>query len=48
MDLAFEEAAEYRARLNFTFLRVTIPMTPALVIVFMLNLVRLFQSFETE
>ena len=50
MDLAFEEAARVSgASKIFTFLRVTIPlMTPALVIVFMLNLVRLFQSFETE
>ncbi len=50
MDLAFEEAARVSgASKIFTFLRVTIPlMTPALVIVFMLNFVRLFQSFETE
>ena len=50
MDMAFEEAARVSgASKFFTFLRVTIPlMTPALVIVFMLNLVRLFQSFETE
>jgi iron(III) transport system permease protein len=50
MDLAYEEAARVSGASKLsTFLRVTIPlMTPALVIVFMLNLVRLFQSFETE
>jgi len=50
MDMAFEEAARVSgASKIMTFIRVTIPlMTPALVIVFMLNLVRLFQSFETE
>jgi len=50
MDLAYEEAARVSgASKLYTFLRITIPMmTPVLVIVFMLNLVRLFQSFETE
>jgi iron(III) transport system permease protein len=50
MDAALEEAGRMSGATNWvTFLRVTVPvMTPALVIVFMLGLVRLFESFEVE
>jgi iron(III) transport system permease protein len=50
MDAALEEAGRASgASPLVTFLRVTLPvMTPALVIVFMLGLVRLFESFEIE
>ena len=50
MDLALEEASRTAGATTWsTFLRVTLPiMTPALVIVFLLGLVRLFESFEIE
>lgn len=50
MDTAFEETSRMSgASIWTTFLRVTLPvMTPVLVIVFMLGLVRLFESFEIE
>jgi iron(III) transport system permease protein len=50
MDAALEEAARTSGASSLvTFLRVTLPvMTPALVIVFMLGVVRLFESFEIE
>jgi len=50
MDTNLEEAGRMSGASNWsTFLRVTLPvMTPALVIVFMLGLVRLFESFEIE
>jgi iron(III) transport system permease protein len=50
MDAALEEASRTSGASTWgTFCRVTLPvMTPALVIVFMLGLVRLFESFEIE
>ena len=50
MNLAMEEAARVSGATNLrTAIRVTLPlMTPAMVIVFMLQFVRIFQSFETE
>jgi iron(III) transport system permease protein len=50
MDAALEEASRMSGGTNWgTLLRVTLPvMTPALVIVFMLGIVRLFESFEIE
>lgn len=50
MDTALEEASRMAGATTWsTFLRVTLPvMTPALVIVFMLGFVRLFESFEIE
>jgi iron(III) transport system permease protein len=50
MDAALEEASQMSgANGPLTMLRVTLPvMTPALVIVFMLALVRIFESFEIE
>jgi iron(III) transport system permease protein len=50
MDAALEEASRMSGGTTLgTFARVTLPvMTPALVIVFMLHLVRLFESFEIE
>jgi iron(III) transport system permease protein len=50
MDAALEEAGRMSGAAQWsTFLRVTLPvMTPALVIVFMLSFVRLFESFEIE
>jgi iron(III) transport system permease protein len=50
MDASFEEAARVSGASSLgTRLRITLPlMTPALVIVFMLGLVRLFESFEIE
>jgi iron(III) transport system permease protein len=50
MDAALEEASRMSGGTDWaTFLRVTVPvMTPALVIVFMLGIVRLFESFEIE
>jgi iron(III) transport system permease protein len=50
MDAALEEASRMSGSSSFTTLmRVTLPiMTPALVIVFVLQLVRLFESFEIE
>jgi iron(III) transport system permease protein len=50
MDVSMEEAARVSGASNFrTMMRVTIPvMVPAITVVFMLNLVRIFQSFETE
>ena len=50
MNGVLEEAARVSGASNFrTMTRVTLPvMVPALVVVFMLNLVRVFQSFEME
>ena len=50
MNLAFEEAARVSGASNLrTMTRVTLPlMIPAMVIVFTLQVVRVFQSFETE
>lgn len=50
MNVALEEAARTSGASNMrTMLRVTLPlMIPPMIIVFMLQLVRIFQSFETE
>ena len=50
MSVALEEAAHVSgASAIRTLFRVTLPvMVPAMVVVFMLNLVRIFQSFEIE
>lgn len=50
MDASFEEASRMSgANTLLTMLRVTLPvMTPAIVVVFLLSLIRLFESFETE
>ena len=50
MNLALEEAARVSGASTMrTMIRVTLPlMIPAMVIVFMLQVVRVFQSFETE
>lgn len=50
MDAAMEEASRMSGASTFTtMLRVTLPvMTPALVVVFLLGVVRLFESFEIE
>jgi iron(III) transport system permease protein len=50
MNMALEEAGRVSGATNLrTMLRVTFPiMAPAMVIVFMLGTLRLFQSFETE
>lgn len=50
MDASFEEASRMSGANNLlTMLRVTLPvMTPAIVVVFLLSLIRLFESFETE
>ena len=50
MDLALEEAARVSGASQMgALLRVTLPvMVPPIVVVFMLNLIRVFQSFETE
>src|SRR5581483_2168446 len=50
MDATMEEASRMSGASQWlTFLKVTLPMmTPGLVIVFMLGLVRLFESFEIE
>ena len=50
MDTALEEAAHVSGASTMrTLFRVTLPvMMPALVVVFMLNVVRMFSSFETE
>ncbi|MEE8517875.1 MAG: ABC transporter permease subunit [Dehalococcoidia bacterium] len=50
MNVALEEAGRVSGASNFrTMFRVTLPlMIPAMVIVFMLQVVRIFQSFETE
>ena len=50
MDMALEEAARVSGASNLrTMMRVTLPvMIPPMVLVFMLNIVRIFQSFETE
>jgi iron(III) transport system permease protein len=50
MDAAFEEASRMSgANTLLTMLKVTLPvMTPALVVVFILRTVRMFESFETE
>jgi len=50
MDLSLEEASIVSGASNLgTMMRVTLPvMIPPMVIVFMLNVVRIFQSFETE
>ncbi|MCH8973747.1 MAG: iron ABC transporter permease [Chloroflexi bacterium] len=50
MNVSLEEAARVSGASNLmTMLRVTLPlMVPIMVIVFMLQIVRVFQSFETE
>jgi iron(III) transport system permease protein len=50
MNVSLEEAARVSGASNFrTMTRVTLPlMVPAMTVVFMLQLVRIFQSFETE
>ncbi|MGH7830372.1 MAG: ABC transporter permease [Candidatus Binatia bacterium] len=50
MDAAMEEASRMSGASTLkTMLRVTLPvMTPALVVVFLLGVIRLFESFETE
>ena len=50
MDAAMEEASRMSGASTLTtMLRVTLPvMTPALVVVFLLSMVRVFESFETE
>ncbi len=50
MDSALEEASRTAGASNFqTMIRVTFPvMVPPIILVFMLSLVRVFQSFETE
>jgi iron(III) transport system permease protein len=50
MDASYEEASRAAGASNWmTLLRVTLPlMIPPMVIVLMLNLVRMFQSFEIE
>ncbi|NIO11633.1 MAG: ABC transporter permease subunit, partial [Deltaproteobacteria bacterium] len=50
MDLTLEEASIVSGASNLrTMMRVTLPvMIPPMVVVFMLNAVRIFQSFETE
>lgn len=50
MDSSLEEASRVSGGSNFqTMMRVTFPvMVPPIIIVFMLNLIRIFQSFETE
>ena len=50
MDSALEEAARLSGANKFlTMIRITLPvMIPPIVVVFMLQLVRIFQSFETE
>ena len=50
MNVTLEEAARVSGASNLmTMLRVTLPlMVPIMVIVFMLQIVRVFQSFETE
>jgi iron(III) transport system permease protein len=50
MDVSLEEASRVSGSSNLrTMLRVTLPvMTPAMVVVFALRVVRMFESFETE
>ena len=50
MDSTLEEAARLSGATKLiTMIRITLPvMIPAIVVVFMLQLVRIFQSFETE
>jgi iron(III) transport system permease protein len=50
MNVALEEASRVSGGSNmFTMLRITLPvMIPAMTVVFMLDAVRLFNSFETE
>ena len=50
MDASLEEASRMSGASSFTTLiRVTIPaMTPVIVIVFLLSVIRIFSSFETE
>jgi iron(III) transport system permease protein len=50
MDASFEEASRMSGASNFvTLVRVTLPlMIPPMTIVLMLNMVRMFQSFEIE
>jgi iron(III) transport system permease protein len=50
MDAAFEEASRMSgANTILTMLKVTLPvMTPALVVVFILGTIRMFETFETE
>ena len=50
MDSALEEAARVGGATNLrTLLRITLPvMVPPMAVVFMLNIVRIFNSFETE
>ncbi|NIO12180.1 MAG: ABC transporter permease subunit, partial [Deltaproteobacteria bacterium] len=50
MDMALEEAAEVSGASKLrTMLQVTLPvMLPPMLLVFMLNIVRIFQSFEIE
>jgi iron(III) transport system permease protein len=50
MDAAMEEASRMSgANVLVTMLRITVPvMTPVLVVVFLLSIIRIFSSFETE
>jgi iron(III) transport system permease protein len=50
MDAAMEEASRMSgANTLVTMLRITVPvMTPVLVVVFLLSVIRIFSSFETE
>ena len=50
MDSALEEAGRVGGATNLrTMLRITLPvMVPSMAVVFMLNIVRIFNSFETE
>ena len=50
MDAAMEEASRMSgANVFITMLRITVPvMTPVLVVVFLLSVIRIFSSFETE
>ena len=50
MDASMEEASRMSGASSFTtLLRITIPaMTPVIVVVFLLSVIRIFSSFETE
>jgi iron(III) transport system permease protein len=50
MDASMEEASRMSGASSFTtLLRITIPaMTPVIIVVFLLSVIRIFSSFETE